>query len=60
MTDGTGRLPVYGSPRELLADPGVDAVVVLLPNYLHAQATIPAQEAGKAVLVGEADGDNTG
>ena len=50
VTAGTGA-SVYGSLEELLADPGVDAVVVLVPNYLHAQTAIQAMEAGKPVLV---------
>ena len=50
VTAGTGA-SVYGSLEELLADPGVDAVVVPVPNYLHAQTAIQAMEAGKPVLV---------
>ena len=41
----------YGSFDELLHDPGVDAVYVASPNFLHARQTIRAAEAGKHVLV---------
>lgn len=34
----------------LIADPAVDIVYVGLPNHLHAEATIAAARAGKAVL----------
>jgi predicted dehydrogenase len=40
----------YTDYRELLQDENVDAVVVCLPTYLHAQASIDALNAGKHVL----------
>ena len=37
--------------RELVADPGVDAVIIGTPNALHAPQAIACLEAGKHVLV---------
>ncbi|MBA3962790.1 MAG: Gfo/Idh/MocA family oxidoreductase [Chthoniobacterales bacterium] len=40
----------YADYRDLLGDPGVDAVVICLPNFLHFPATLAALEASKHVL----------
>src|SRR5256885_1095122 len=41
----------YGDYREMLADPGIDAVVVGLPHWLHREATVESLTAGKHVLL---------
>ena len=44
---GTG----YRDYHDLLADPAVDAVCVVLPNTLHAEAALAAARAGKAIMI---------
>ncbi len=41
---------LYTDYRDMLALPGLDAVSVCTPNYLHAQMTIDSFEAGKHVI----------
>jgi len=41
---------VYTDFAEMAADPDIDAVVIGLPNYLHAPVTIQMLQAGKHVL----------
>lgn len=46
-----GAVNWYTDYERLIADPEVDAVLVLTPTGLHAEMTIAAAEAGKHVLV---------
>lgn len=41
----------FNDYRRMLAESDLDAVVVAVPNFLHAEVTIAALEAGKHVLV---------
>ncbi len=46
--DGVAGMADY---RDALARPDVDAVVIALPHWLHAQAAVDAAEAGKHILI---------
>ncbi len=40
----------YDDYKKLLEDPEIDLVDICLPNFLHAEVTIAAMEAGKDVI----------
>jgi len=46
-----GRAKVYKDHREVLALPGVDAVVIATPDHLHKTHAVAALEAGKDVYI---------
>ncbi len=46
-----GGAAVYADYRELLADPAVSAVSIVLPDFLHRDAVLAAAQAGKHILV---------
>ena len=46
----TGAKP-YADYHDLLADPGVDAVIIVTPTSTHREVVIAAAEAGKAIFV---------
>jgi predicted dehydrogenase len=46
-----GQAKVYRDHRELLAAPGIDAVIVATPDHLHKTHVLAALEAGKDVYV---------
>ncbi|MEL7028683.1 MAG: Gfo/Idh/MocA family oxidoreductase [Pseudomonadota bacterium] len=50
FADQHGIDHAYGSYRDLLSDPEIDAIYIPLPNSLHERWTIAALEAGKPVL----------
>ncbi|MBN2551748.1 MAG: Gfo/Idh/MocA family oxidoreductase [Spirochaetales bacterium] len=45
-----GAERVYGDYRELAADPGIDAVAVVTPDFAHREPIVAAAEAGKHVI----------
>lgn len=50
VTDGVGKAPqAIGDYRDILADPGIDAVCIATPDHWHARQTLDALAAGKHV-----------
>lgn len=46
-----GIARAYGSYEELLADPGIEAIYIPVPNHMHVEWAERAADAGKHVLV---------
>jgi predicted dehydrogenase len=49
--DGYTKIRTFGDHRELLADPGIDAVCISTPDHWHAQPAIEAALAGKDIYL---------
>jgi len=47
---GDGDVEAYASVGDLLASEEIGAVIVAVPNFLHAEVTMRAAEAGKHVF----------
>ena len=47
----TTEIPLYGDYRTLIADPTVEAVVVVTPPSLHPKICFEAVKAGKPILI---------
>jgi len=43
--------PIYTRLKDLLANPGVDVIIITTPNHLHARQAIQAAQAGKHLLI---------
>lgn len=54
FADAHGIASAHGSYRDLVADPGVDAVYIATPHPQHTDIALAALAAGKAVLVEKA------
>jgi len=48
---GYSDVAVYQDYREMLADPGIDAVIISTPDHWHAQAAMDAALAGKDIYL---------
>ena len=48
---GYSNVAVYQDYREMLADPGIDAVIISTPDHWHAQAAMDAALAGKDIYL---------
>jgi predicted dehydrogenase len=46
-----GGATVYSDYREMLRDPAVQAVSIVLPDFLHREAAVTAAQAGKHILL---------
>lgn len=51
VAQNCGAARVYSDYHQMMADPDVDAVSVVLPDFLHYEAVMAAARAGKHILV---------
>src|SRR5579871_1713527 len=49
--ESCGADRIYDDYHDLLADPGVQAVSIVLPDFLHRDAAVAAATAGKHLLI---------
>jgi predicted dehydrogenase len=51
VSDSLGGVAAYTDYREIVADPNVQAVSIVLPDFLHRDAAVAAARAGKHILL---------